>query len=264
MHRFPQHFGRYRLLRQIGAGGLGEVFLAETADEDIPKRVAVKRLIPAMARHIKVVTQFEREAEIGQRLTHKNLVHVYDSGMANDHHYIAMEFCDGGALADRLKTQPPTTDQAIELVATVCDGLQALHDADFVHCDVCPANILLGQSATDIKLSDFGVATDLKTLQGQMRGTHAYMSPEQVKGYEICQRTDVFAAGVVAWELIARRRLFHRGPSFLTFAAVVDDEVPALDDREIDTVVQRALHKDRDRRYASVAELADALRALVA
>jgi serine/threonine-protein kinase len=263
MHGFPQHFGRYRLLSQIGAGGLGEVFMAETPDEHIPDPIVVKRLIEAMARHDEVIAQFEREAAIGKDVAHQHLVRIYDSGTVDGRHYMAMEYCAGGPLVDRLEATPPSPEQSLAIVAAVCDGLHALHEAGFVHCDVCPANILLGESATDVKLSDYGVATDLGTKQSQMRGTHAYMSPEQVKGHEICQRTDVFAAGVVAWELLARQRLFYRGPSFLTFAAVVEDEVPTLDDPAIDTVVRRALSKDRKQRYASVAELAAALRSLL-
>jgi len=151
----------------------------------------------------------------------------------------------------------------VQLVALACEGVAHLHEAGYVHGDVCPGNLMVETArGTDrVVLIDLGVARPIGD-GGAVRGTHAYMAPEQVRGEAWTRATDVFALGVVLWELIAGARLFHRGPPWLTMAAVVEAEVPPLRDAGLDAIARRALAKDAGERMQTARELADALRGL--
>jgi serine/threonine protein kinase len=149
------------------------------------------------------------------------------------------------------------------IVAAMADAAQHLHDQGYVHGDLVPSNTIVDASsgADRIVVVDLGVARPIGEA-GAVRGTHAYMAPEQVRGEAWTPATDVFALGVVLWELVAGARLFHRGPSWLTIAAVVENAAPALADPALDAIAQRALTKDPAARTQTARELADALRGL--
>lgn len=153
--------------------------------------------------------------------------------------------------------------RTIAIVASMCDGAAHLHRLGWVHGDIVPSNVLVHpeQHGDRVVLVDLGVARRIGEA-GAVRGTHAYMAPEQVRGEAWTTATDVFALGVVLWELVAGARLFHRGPSWLSMAAVIESAAPALPDRELDAIAQAALVKDPVARTPTAADLGAALRAL--
>ena len=151
------------------------------------------------------------------------------------------------------------TDEFLAIVRGACAGVGHLHAHGYVHGDVCPGNLLV-HGAGHVTLIDLGVARRAGEA-GAVRGTHAYMAPEQVRGEAWTPATDVFALGVVLWELVAGARLFHRGPPWLTMAAVVEQPVPKLTDSMLDAIAQAALAKDPAQRTPSTAALLDALSA---
>lgn len=168
-------------------------------------------------------------------------------------------------------------DRAIWIVAAACDAVAHLHANGWVHGDVNPSNLIVSPAVPgsapaattlegviaphSVKLVDLGIARRIDEA-GPARGTHAYMAPEQVRAQPWTRATDVFALGVVLWELVAGTRLFHRGPTWLSMAAVVEADVPALPDKELDAICRAALVKDPAARMASATELAERLRAL--
>lgn len=264
-------FGSWHLDSLVAVGGLGEVWRARR-DETV---AALKRLHTHLVRHDDATSQFAVEQRLTTTLPrHPNVVHGLEAGDVEGRPYVVLELIEGEDM--RRIVAPPATKQnvtpvqvviprprVIELVAAACDGVAHLHEAGFVHGDVCPGNLMVATRHTGdrVVLIDLGVARAIGEA-GAVRGTHAYMAPEQVKGLAWTRATDVFALGVVLWELIAGTRLFHRGPPWLTMAAVVEEAVPALRDPTLDEVVQRALAKNPVDRIQSAAELAALLRGL--
>jgi serine/threonine-protein kinase len=170
----------------------------------------------------------------------------------------------------RIIAPPPTRDDAsprrailprariVSIVVAACRAAAHLHAHGWVHGDINPSNLIV-DDADHVTLIDLGIARAVGEA-GSVRGTHAYMAPEQVRGEAWTERTDVFALGVVLWELAAGARLFHRGPPWLSMAAVVEAPAPPLPDAALDAIVQAALHKDPAQRLAFPAELAERLR----
>ena len=264
-------FGSWQLEVLLAVGGLGEVWRARRGD----MIAAVKRLHTHLARNDEATRQFAVEQELTTTLPrHANVVHGFEAGDVEGRPYIALELVAGEDLR-RIVTPPATKQQptpaqvviprsrALQLVTAACDGVAHLHEAGFVHGDVCPGNLMVTTQATSdrVVVIDLGVARKVGEA-GAVRGTHAYMAPEQVRGEAWTRATDVFALGVVLWELIAGARLFHRGPPWLTLAAVVEEDVPPLADPALDAIARRALAKNAVERIPTAAQLAAALRAL--
>lgn len=264
-------FGVWELEGLVAVGGLGEVWRARRDD----RVAALKRLHTHLARNDEATRQFATEQRLATTLPrHENVVHGLEAGEVDGRPYVALELVEGEDLrrivappANAQGTTPPTVvipqRRAIQLVAAACDGVAHLHAHGYVHGDVCPSNLMVTTGAREdrVVVIDLGVARAIGEA-GAVRGTHAYMAPEQVRGEAWTCATDVFALGVVLWELVAAQRLFHRGPPWLTMAAVVEDPVPPLADAALDAIAQRALAKDPAARMQSAAELAAALRAL--
>jgi serine/threonine-protein kinase len=264
-------FGAWQLDAVVAVGGLGEVWRARRGDTI----AAVKRLHTHLTRNDEAMGMFAVEQQLTTTLPrHRNVVHGLDAGDVEGRPYVALELIEGEDL--RRIVSPPATKQnptpasavipharVIQLVAAACDGVAHLHEAGFVHGDVCPGNLMVATDTTGdrVVVIDLGVARAIGEA-GAVRGTHAYMAPEQVRGEAWTRATDVFALGVVLWELVAGARLFHRGPPWLTLAAVVEEEVPALRDAALDAIARRALAKNASLRIQSAAELAAALRGL--
>jgi serine/threonine-protein kinase len=240
---------------------MAELYLAEDPDEPGSQWV-VKRLLPHLSIEQEAIELFLLEARLALRCAgHDNVVRVVGSGSEGGDHYIVMEYIDGEMLADLAGEVPSLLARRPEagfaILADACAGLEHIHDSGVIHRDVNPRNLLVGADGRT-RLIDFGVAAP-HPVEGRghaNRGTHAYMAPEQVRGEPMDRRTDVFAVGVILWELATGERLFFRGPSYLTMAAVVNDPVPPLADPALQAVAARALAKDRTQRYASIAELA--------
>ncbi len=262
-----ESFGVWQLDSLIAVGGLGEIWRARRPGEDI---VALKRLHTHLARNEEGLAQFTLEQRLATTLPrHPNVVHASEAGEVDGRPYVAMELATGEDLrriiappATRTDTSPPHAilprARTISIVVAACRAASHLHLNGWVHGDINPANLIV-DDADHVTLIDLGIARAIGEA-GSVRGTHAYMAPEQVRGEAWTERTDVFALGVVLWELAAGTRLFHRGPPWLSMAAVVEIPAPSLPDPALDAIVQAALHKDPARRLGSPAELAGRIR----
>jgi serine/threonine protein kinase len=278
-----ERFGAWRLEAPIAAGGLGEVWRAvyagPAAGRDGPPArarpgtvAALKRLHVHLARVPEARALFATEQHLATELPpHPGVVRALDAGDVGGRPYLAMELAAGASL--RRAIAPPAPDaapapppirlpraRALAIVAAACDAAAHLHAHGWVHGDLGPDNLIV-DDADQVVLVDLGVARRAGA-GGPVRGTDAYMAPEQVRGGAWTPATDVFALGVVLWELIAGARLFHRGAPWLTQAAVVEAEVPPLPDPALDAIARAALAKDPARRTVTAAELAARLRGL--
>jgi serine/threonine protein kinase len=260
-------FGSYQLDSLIAVGGLGEVWHARATDGRFSdSRVAVKRLHTHLARNDEAREMFATEQMLAMSLPrHPGLMRGLEPGLVEGRPYLAVELAPGEDLRRMIMPDPKQPaaprgaidkTRALAIIRAACDAVQHLHTCGWVHGDVCPANLMV--DGDRVTLVDFGVARKLG-IAGAVRGTHAYMAPEQVKGEAWTAATDVFALGVVLWELVAGKRLFHRGPPWLTMAAVVEEAVPPLADDVLDAIVQAALIKDPKTRIPSAREFATRL-----
>jgi serine/threonine protein kinase len=261
-------FGAWRLEVLIAVGGLGEVWRAERAGTV----AAVKRLHTHLARIPEARELFATEQRLATELPrHPGVVRALDAGDVGGQPYLAMELAAGEDL--RRLIAPPATPEdpepapvrlprarALAIVAAACDAVAHLHAHGWVHGDLCPGNLVV-DDADRVVLVDLGIARRAGE-GGPVRGSHAYMAPEQVRGAAWTPATDVFALGVMLWELVAGARLFHRGPAWLSQAAVIEAEAPPLPDPALDAIAQAALAKDPARRTAAASELAARLRGL--
>jgi eukaryotic-like serine/threonine-protein kinase len=261
---------RYRLERRLGVGGMATVQLA--FDTRLERYVAVKLLAEHLAEDSSFVSRFRREALAAARLVHPNVVQVFDFGLdeATHRNFIVMEFVDGPSCAEILRERrsvPP--GEAIDILAQSCRGLEYAHRNGVVHRDVKPGNLLRSRDGM-VKLADFGIAKAAEqsdiTKIGSVLGTAAYLAPEQARGEPAGPASDLYALGVVAYQLMAGR-LPYEAASLTDLARLQESGPPSrLDELEPDVpptlaaAVARALHRDPERRYADAAEMEAALR----
>ncbi len=269
--------GDYRIVRRIGEGGMGVVY---EALQSLPQRRVALKVLAAGRTSRRALARFEREAHILGRLHHPNIAQVFEYGVmdlgAGEQACLVMELVDGLALHAHAERQALDTRARAALLATLADAVQHAHSRRVIHRDLKPANILVTREGVP-KILDFGVArmTDEesgldRTLAGQLVGTLAYMSPEQVAGDpdEIDARADVYALGVLAWELFTGAPLVdvEERPLAEIVTLIRERSAPAPSSvrrslsRDVDAICLKALEKDRERRYASAAELAADLR----
>jgi serine/threonine protein kinase len=250
--------GRYRLERPLGRGGMASVYLAHDAELDRP--VAVKLLAESLAGNTDFRKRFLREARLAARLSHPNVVAVYDAGEADGGRpYIVMEYVDGTTLEDRGPLPPA---EAVELARQACHGLAHAHAAGLVHRDVKPHNLLLRTDGT-LKVADFGIARAAEatalTQVGTVLGTAAYLAPEQAAGEEVTAAADVYSLGAVLYELLAGRPPYE--PASLADLAdrpeirPVGELAPEVP-RHVEDAVMRSLARNPAYRPASADELA--------
>ena len=272
----PRRIGHYRVVRVVGSGGMGTVYEAE---QDSPRRtVALKVLRPGLASPL-LLKRFAQEAEVLGLLHHPGIAQVHEAGIADDGQpFFAMEFVRGPRLDEYARLRGLDTAARLDLVARLCDAVQHAHEQGVVHRDLKPANVLVEESGQP-KVLDFGIAraagadpraSTAHTETGQLLGTLGYMSPEQVAGSPstVDSRSDVYALGVILFELLAGRLPYDLDRLPLPeVARVIGEREPSrlgslngLFRGEIETIVARALEKDKGRRYASSAELAADLR----
>jgi eukaryotic-like serine/threonine-protein kinase len=257
--------GRYELLRPLGAGGMGEVFLAR--DQTLRRQVAIKRV---QAGDEKAAKSILHEARVVASLEHPNIASVYDVVEHDGQAHIVMEFVDGMTLSQRMAAGTLTEAQAVDYGRQIASALAYAHTRNVLHCDIKPGNVMISADGVP-KVLDFGIArrdshssADATTTTNLIQGTPPYMAPEVLLGSRPSQQSDVFGLGVMLYELVAGRRPYEgRGPSALLTAMTAPP--PALDtavagvSREFSAIVQRAIHIDRQQRVQSAAELKAAL-----
>ncbi|MCA9715418.1 MAG: serine/threonine protein kinase [Myxococcales bacterium] len=275
-------FGPYKLIDRISVGGMAEVYKAvETGVEGFERTVAVKRILPHIAEDDEFITMFKDEAKIAGQLTHGNIAQIYNLGQQDDSFYIAMEYVagkDARSIFTRCqqKGRPMPIAQACFIVMKVGEGLDYAHNKkdkhgrhlNIIHRDVSPPNILVSYEG-EVKLIDFGVAKAAgrvsRTQAGILKGKFGYMSPEQVRGMPLDRRSDVFALGVVLYELLTGTRLFQGETDFATLEKVRSVDVPLPSKRnpeipkDLEAVVMKALAGEPETRYQTAMELHDAL-----
>ncbi len=256
--------GKYHVVRVIGEGGMGRVY--EAIDPMIGRRVAVKT-ISLNASDADTRARFFREAQAAGRLSHPNLITIYDIGDADGLLFIVMEFLEGMDLSRKLREEQLPYDTKIQIMSDVCAALAFAHGHDVVHRDIKPANIFITSSG-GVKILDFGLArgaaSDM-TQTGRILGTPNYMSPEQIRGDEVDHRADIFSAGVVFYELLTGRKAFEGDTVATTLYKVLETQpqpVHLIDGRlpvMLSDVIERALAKDRAARFQTSRELLEAL-----
>ncbi len=268
----------YRIISKIGAGGMGEVHLAE--DTRLDRKVALKILPPEFAEDKDRMSRFVREAKSASALNHPNIITIHEIGESDGTHFIATEFIDGKTLSEYAKANPLDYKSALEIAIQIASALDEAHSAGIVHRDIKPDNVMVRPNGL-VKILDFGIAklsaanaqpsldaeaaTAIKsgTTPGMIIGTANYMSPEQAKGKEVDARTDIFSFGMVLYEMLAGGLPFAGDNALEMIGAILKDEpkplgadVPA----EIQKIISKCLRKDADERYQTIKEVGNDLR----
>lgn len=268
--------GRYEIRSQIGAGGMGEVFLAR--DTQLDRTVALKILPENVAADQTRLQRFVQEAKSASALNHPNILTVYEIGQATGTHFIATEFVDGETLRHHLTNGRMSLNEILDICVQVTSALAAAHGAGIIHRDVKPENIMIRRDGI-VKVLDFGLAklaahdptainpeaptrAIIKTDPGTVVGTALYMSPEQARGIAVDARTDIFSTGVVLYEMVAGCVPFSGSTSSEVMASILSEKEPqplARYSREVPTELERvaskALRKNRDERYQTIKDL---------
>lgn len=273
---------RYRVIERIDAGGMAEVFKANaTSMQGFEKLVAIKRILPSLTQNERFVRMFLDEAKVSLHLNHTNCVQVFDLGIADGTYFIVMEYVNGTnlkKLIEHLQKQDErlAIEQAVFVALEVCKGLTHAHEKkdqlgkplDIVHRDISPPNVLLSR-AGEVKITDFGLAKAKSQAEitdpGVVKGKFGYLSPEAAQGEEVDERTDIFAVGILLWEMLAGRRLFLGKSDFDTLELVRDTRIPSVRKirpevpQALEVLLARALTRSPKDRYQSAKELATAL-----
>jgi len=269
---------RYRILERIAAGGMAEVYRAENAGlEGFKKIVAIKRVLPHLSEKKQFIGMFLDEARTSAHLSHSNCVQVFDIGVGDNTYFIVMEYVDGSDLKAviehrRRRGQRVPAEVACLVCERVCEGLAYAHEATdgkgrhlgIVHRDMSPPNVLITRHG-EVKIADFGLARANSQLErsepGIIKGKFSYLSPEAALGETVDHRTDIFAVGIMLWEMLAGRRLFLGESDLETVRQVQASTVPALRPLnpevtpELERVVKGALARDPRDRYTSARDL---------
>ncbi|MCC6963613.1 MAG: protein kinase [candidate division Zixibacteria bacterium] len=253
---------RYRVIDKLGAGGMGEVYLA--FDPKLQRNVAIKLLPPGLADDLDTRTRFVREAQTAAALNHPNVITIFEIDEHENRYFIAMEYVEGTSLRDLIKHAPLELPQVLDLVQQICAGLAAAHERDIIHRDIKPANILVTAKGR-VKILDFGLAryqtVSGLTSTGVRLGTITYMSPEQAQGYEVDNRSDIFSLGVLIFEMLTGKSPFKRDTEVATLLAILQQPAPALNELrpglppQWQAILDRCLHKERELRYNSIEAL---------
>ncbi|HEX5703525.1 MAG TPA: protein kinase [Pyrinomonadaceae bacterium] len=270
-----QQITHYVIRALIGEGGMGEVYLAE--DIELHRQVAIKRLPAELATNQSRLRRFEQEARAISALNHPNIITIHEIAQADGLRFIVSEFIDGDTLRERMLAERLKLTTALDIATQVAGALAAAHAADIVHRDIKPENIMIRRDGL-VKVLDFGVAklneprtldigselptaTRLKTEPGMLIGTPSYMSPEQARGDVIDQRTDLWAVGVVLYEMLAGHPPFSGQTSSHIIVSILEREPPLLvtlaEDvpTELQRIVRKTLAKDREQRYQTARDL---------
>ena len=274
--------GRYKVHSQLGAGGMGEVYLVH--DTRLNRRVALKVLPADLVCNPQRLHRFKLEAQAASALNHPNIITIHEIGEEDGTHFIAIEFIDGESLRQRIRREGLTLGETLDISVQVASALAAAHETGIIHRDIKPENIMLRRDGY-VKVLDFGLAklmekspahqssdshasTFLQTEPGTVMGTTQYVSPEQVRGLEVDARSDIFSLGIVLYEMVTHELPFQGETASDLIAAILKSEpiLPSSFNREIPTELERiilkTLAKDREERYQTVRDLLIDLKAL--
>jgi serine/threonine-protein kinase len=284
----PRQLGKYTLVRRLATGGMAELFLAiQRSLGGFEKLIVIKRILPAMNQDRGFIEMLLHEARIAATLSHPNLVQVFDVGMVDGAYFIAMEHVHGEdlraivrAMKRRNATEFPI-EHALSVALGVCAGLGYAHEKcdlggaplDIVHRDISPQNVVVTFGG-DVKIVDFGIAKSTgkigeDTASGRLKGKVPYMSPEQARGEGVDGRSDLFAAGVILFELTTGRRLFKAASEYETFKLICERDLPLPSHVRpgyppaLEAIVMRALERDPRDRWQSAREMQGALEEFV-
>lgn len=273
---------RYQVVERLEAGGMAEVFIGQaTSVEGFKKLVAIKRVLPHLAQNRNFIAMFLDEARLGARLNHANIVTVFDVGATDNTYFIVMEYVDGANLkslaeANHARGRSFPAKEALYIAMETARGLSYAHELTddygqplrIVHRDVSPPNVMISRRG-EIKVMDFGLAKATTQLEstdpGVVKGKFGYLSPEAANGQEVDARADIFATGVVLWELLSGRRLFLGDTDYQTVKLVAEARIPELDydglalPGNFEHILMRALAKRPEDRYQTARDFADAL-----
>jgi len=254
---------RYEIIEELGKGGMGKVYRVE--DTELKQEIALKLIKPEISADKKTIERFRNELKIARNIRHKNVCGMYDLGEKEGAYFITMEYIRGEDLKNLIrKIGQLSAGQAITITKQVCDGLSEAHRLDVVHRDLKPQNIMIDTNG-DARIMDFGIARSLEakgiTGAGVMIGTPEYMSPEQVEGKDVDQRSDIYSLGIILYEMATGRVPFE-GDTPFTVGVKHKSEIPK-DPKELNTqipedlnsVIMRCLEKDKEKRYQNVEEV---------
>ena len=259
----------YKILEKLGEGGMGEVYLAE--DTELDRKIALKFLPPQYDEDAEIKTRFKREAKAAAALNHPNIITIYEVGEFEGKTYIAMEYVEGESLKECLSRQELSLEKSIEIAIEVCKGLSEAHQAGIVHRDIKPDNILIN-SKEQVKIADFGLAkvkgVSRLTKAESTLGTVSYMSPEQTRGEDVDQRSDIFSFGAVLYEMITARLPFEGDyEAAITYSILHEEPEPverfkANVPNGLQTIIDKTLAKTPDERYQHTDEIIVDLKSL--
>jgi len=274
---------RYTITGSLARGGMAEVFRGVSQSiHGLKKNVAIKRILPSLANNEKFVAMFLDEARLSLHLQHANVVHVFDIGMSGNSYFLVMEFVNGCDLKQLIHHRQSgggrvEMSHAIYIAIEACKGLAYAHELEhpetdeplhIVHRDISPANILMSRMG-EVKLVDFGLAKANSQLentdQGVVKGKFSYLCPEVTLGMPVDHRADIFAVGILLWEMFTGQRLFYGNTDLETVGLVRQARIPSIGaintsiDAELEQIVKKALAQDPEHRYQHAADLGDAL-----
>ncbi|MEP6719625.1 MAG: protein kinase, partial [bacterium] len=270
-----RRISHYRILKKLGEGGMGQVYLAE--DLNLGRQVAIKVLSHELTDNPDHLRRFEREARAASALNHPNILTVYEIGEADGAHFIATEFIEGESLSHRMHRGPIELAEVLDIGIQIASALAAAHEAKIVHRDIKRDNIMVREDHL-VKVLDFGLAKVaqeeapevdsegvtkalLKTTPGLVMGTAEYMSPEQARGQEVDERTDIWSLGVVLYRMVTRHAPFKGGTMSDVIASILKTDPPPLVNeaepvpRQLEQIISKALRKNREDRYQHIKDL---------
>ncbi len=262
----------YKIVSAIGAGGMGEVYMAE--DTKLGRQVALKVLLSSVSEDKDRVGRFIQEAKAASALNHPNILTVFEIGTVEGVRYISTELIKGDTLRERIRKEALNLGDALDIILQITAALGAAHEAGIIHRDIKPENIMIRSDGL-VKVLDFGLAKlapdvgagvettlpQLNTKPGMLVGTVAYMSPEQARGRKIDTRSDIFSLGIVLFEIFAGKRPFQGEGHLDLISSILKDDPPSLRQvapdmpRQLERIVDKTLRKDRENRYQSVRDL---------
>ena len=273
-----EHFGKYLLIDKIGIGGMAEVYLAKQRGiKGFEKVLAIKRILPNLTQDPEFVSMFINEAKLAALLSHQNIVQIFELGHIENVYYIAMEYVMGKDLRAVLHhskslNHPPSIGQILLMLTQICSGLDYAHrkkdlngeDLKLVHRDISPQNILVSYEG-EVKLVDFGIAKaashSSETRTGFIKGKLSYLSPEQAWGKPADRRTDIFALGIILYEMLTGQKLFKGENEFSTLEKIREAKVEPVPSKlngrvspELEAILLKALAKEPENRFPSAAE----------